>query len=753
MSLQVWGRRLQRAACPVEIRRTIGRLYDWGRLVAVVLAVGCTTPPATLSQERFSTRSFRGRGPLSVSADALPLSDPSYRQFHVTVTDGRGVSPADRNLTVVLFIGSSQYTEHKVAYHRSLVLPQGAQRAECRMTILAPGQDFCWDVGIFEDGVDIEDKRRRSGGRGAGATFQWTGSSRAAALPAACLVGPSDDSQELERDVLTVYGTAVFDALEPANALGPQMPKTLNVEETDGNRRRLPTSAMVDVAAVEPDWRTFAPRLSLFVSQETLRDIVRSNPPVVRSLRWYVAGGGCLVVVGNSIREEWPVIDEFLNLDGKQAGSGAPPWRSGTATAVGDGGSGSGTSVEHAAPEAEGTLEEKRQSDGMTRWVQEVGGEEWIIVPYGRGRVFAGRHLTQLSPAALAAAKDQALGLSRIADARLSEVEDGDWFLRHLISGVGKTPVWGFCLIVTLFSLILGPGLLFLTRRLGRRSLLVFLVPVVSLVATTAILFYNVVHEGFGAYARVTSVTRYHHRTGDAFSWSRQTYFSGWPPAEGLRVEGQALLRPVSDGLSGVTGSYYGDPRKGVTAHVYLDEEGQVCRSWLRPRQQMQMLIIRPTDGFRPPLRVRPLEGNRMRVANLTAQTLPLVVVCGDEGAWFWHQELEPGEVVELRPRKAVEIEQEVRSVASRWLPERPAELDEYGSLWSFTFGSRFRSRSVGLPRDPIGKVLSGCFQSLDGLKPGQYVTIVRENPAIPIPLEGAEVTEALHVVIGEMPW
>ncbi|RMF42048.1 MAG: hypothetical protein D6753_08435 [Planctomycetota bacterium] len=332
----------------------------------------------------------------------------------------------------------------------------------------------------------------------------------------------------------------------------------------------------------------------------------------------------------------------------------------------------------------------------------------------------------------------------------LSAAEDGDWFLRHLIAEVGKPPVWGFCAIVVLFSLILGPGLLLVTQRLGRRSLLVFLVPAISLLATAAIVVYNVVHEGFDTYVRVTSVTRYNHWTGDAFTWSRQTYFSGWPPREGLSVPGQALLRPVSEGVGRY--GYYGNPRKGIDARVYLNDEGQVWKSWLKPRQQMQMLIVRPADDFRPPVDVRPTADGRVEVENLTDQALPMVAVRRDD-LFFVHVDLQPHQTVAPPPLRGGEISEHVRQIASGWLPERPAELDEYGSLWSFGFGDRYLANAAGMPNDAIGKTLRTTLQSLHELQTGQYVVVVPTNPAIPIPLDNGEVTEQLHVVIGEGLW
>ncbi len=73
----------------------------------------------------------------------------------------------------------------------------------------------------------------------------------------------------------------------------------------------------------------------------------------------------------------------------------------------------------------------------------------------------------------------------------------------------GKPPIWAFCVIVALFGALLGPGLLYFTGRMERRSLMIFLVPTISLLATVAVIAYGIFHEGFDTHVRLFSVTAY----------------------------------------------------------------------------------------------------------------------------------------------------------------------------------------------------------------------------------------------------
>ena len=160
---------------------------------------------------------------------------------------------------------------------------------------------------------------------------------------------------------------------------------------------------------------------------------------------------------------------------------------------------------------------------------------------------------------------------------------DSDWFWRNLIRTVGKPPVWTFCAIVTLFGALLGPGLLALTGRLRRRSLMIFLVPAISLVASLAIVAYGVLHEGFETHVRITSVQAI---DGDAklgFAWSRQNFFSGSPPRDGLKFSPHTYARPVYAEISDTNYWAERDPRKDRTCTVNIEPDQQRWSGWLRP--------------------------------------------------------------------------------------------------------------------------------------------------------------------------
>ncbi|RMF43260.1 MAG: hypothetical protein D6753_05640, partial [Planctomycetota bacterium] len=324
----------------------IARTVVWA--VWAMVAGGCANLGAQ-SRDWFVTRSINGRSPLSVRAEMLPMADPSYTQFHIAVSDGKGPSPADRSLTIGLFVGSSESSDFGIAYYRPLLLPQGARDAECYITLLSSGNSFCWDVAVFEDGIDIEDTRdRRVSSSSRDFQYSWQ---REQGVPAVCLVGDQDDRGRMEQDALALF--------DPETVSSPYVVGSgVNARPT-----KLPPQAMLDAATVAADWRIFAPNPYVVVTAQTLQDVMQSNPPLSRSLRLYAASGGCLYVAGEDPARLNEVVADFLSLplaaESRESGNvpAESPWNN---------------------------------------WTRRVGDRQWMVIPFGRGRVVAGNHLEQI---------------------------------------------------------------------------------------------------------------------------------------------------------------------------------------------------------------------------------------------------------------------------------------------------------------------------------------------------------------------
>ncbi len=358
-----------------------------------------------------------------------------------------------------------------------------------------------------------------------------------------------------------------------------------------------------------------------------------------------------------------------------------------------------------------------------------------MVRQHVRGRVVT---LPSLSKAANANAFGDlppSLGLAA------SSTCDEDWPLRNLISSVGKPPVWTFCGIILLFGLILGPGLLILTGWIGRRSLLILLVPLVSLGATLAIVAYEVLHEGFGTYARTTAVIEIDEQSGEAFVWSRQTYFSGWPSREGLAVPSNVFFRPVTS-FTDRSRQFRNHP---VNQYKVEYQPGQSVWTGVLPsREQKQFLLGHSLKG-KMPIDVQRTGDKQASLKNLTNETLPVVLLRDDQGNFYLAEDLAPDTTIELTGEPFDDISGTLSRIRSKYQPSAPAEMRSLG--WAFM--------SNQSNTEVLDVVWSGALseQSVTStIRPFGFVTLMQKNDDIFMPYKTSQ-NESLILVTGRALW
>jgi hypothetical protein len=166
----------------------------------------------------------------------------------------------------------------------------------------------------------------------------------------------------------------------------------------------------------------------------------------------------------------------------------------------------------------------------------------------------------------------------------------GDNYWSWMIPEVGKPPVWWFMFFIILFAAIVGPLLMWYTYRSHRQTWLLILFPIIAVVVTSVLLLFAILHDGFETISRIRSFTWYDATNDTGFSWSRQTYFSGMPPREGLQVGTKTEVTPFRLTTNGY--SY-----ESIRAMHSWSESGQSYRNMLGSREQRQFLLRHPIEG------------------------------------------------------------------------------------------------------------------------------------------------------------
>ncbi len=747
----------------------------------------------------------------------------TFGTARVTIASTKGPSTADRDLTVVFSSKSYGGSFNHVAYRKNVRLAEGQTFVIVDIPQNQTARQFAWDVQVFENGRDIENRRRLGPNE---VDFEWVYQA-ANNESSGILVGTKDATAEVQAHV------------DKINEIYPA-----TVANTTGVA---PTSIrLLSIQEASSDWRQYFPYSLWVVSLPTLVEIKSKHPEVATALKRYVGAGGALLIHGVASPSDQAEVESlfFVPSDGDVSkfwstvkAPTAPWWNRQDPSAVAVvssmagsmAGSIAGPMPTYATPtnSATGQLQYVYGPDGSL--VQElnfgskasespkrtgdeplaqlrfaslvydayIAAETWAKLEWG-GHVDNIQELEELlNPGLQEPALDWVSGLQRVRNDLVTAVEteniqarsylsgtllltskpvddvprqlliqalqhngiksnlgittemDGDWFWRNLISAVGKPPVWMFCAMVALFGALLGPGLLLFTGRIKRRSLMILLVPFLSILATLSIIAYSVLHEGFDTYTRVTSVQFIEPATGEGFAWSRQNYFSGLPPREGITFRYDTYVRPVNDD-EGSTNYSEMNPR-GAPCVVNLDGD-QTWRGWLKARQQQQLVVGHPIEQGTLPVSVERGEDSQIMVRNLTKAEIPLVALRGDEDDYYFAESLAAGATLTLESREQVAALSNVGRLMGQLRPDVPPELNARGSLGGF--GSRRGNFTIGgsYQLDVIFNTYTRYLSERAQIPNFGIVAVLRESDNVEVPLQGRS-DENLHVVIGVQPW
>ncbi len=641
-----------------------------------------------LVADSFTTRS-NGADALRVNTEfSVPSHSLVFGEATVTVTSPKGPVIAERNLEVVLYLQRHRGPAGAVAYHRNLHMPEGSTSVQVKIPVTQFGPVdrnramLDWDVGLFEGRRDIEDRRRNRPGQ---ISYQSMRADTQNQRSFGRIISSLADMDTARSDTSTLVGilNSQFLLLDSNGNPRPVSGGTLTGFATGGGPMYRPSDS-------PSKWQEFLPYSFWLTSKDAIVEM-QNFPERAEALRTYVAAGGSLLVYGSSANDTKNAITDWL---GRQL-----------------------------------VFKSTQQESLQTQYLNGV----IVALPDSIEEIGDSAFRETVS----SCSADQFLS-------RLSAQSDANWFWRNLIVTVGKPPIWRFCIAVTLFGIILGPGLLFLTGWLGRRSLMIFLVPAFSLLATLAILSYAVLREGFATHLRINSVTSVDSTTGQSFAWSRQNIFSGMPPRNGLNFASDTYVREVIPNED----SYYSmkDPRKNVDYHAYIGEQ-QTLSGWLKPRQQQQLLIGHAVANVPFPIGIRK-ENEEVIVTNRTKQTLPIVTFRGAKDDYYFVQDLGPGASQAVVPDDQPSVNSNVGLVMLDLRPSAPDELSGGGNLLNFLSNYSMNHEM----RDILDAAYGDYLSNKSTIPEYGAAVVMREADWLESPVEG-ESADNLHVVIGELRW
>ncbi len=343
--------------------------------------------------------------------------------------------------------------------------------------------------------------------------------------------------------------------------------------------------------------------------------------------------------------------------------------------------------------------------------------------------------------------------------------DDWMWYRRHgvsmhrenveywdlLIPGVGEAPVNSFLVLITLFVIVIGPINYFALYRQRRLYLILVTVPLGAVIVTGSLLIYAMLTDGLGVRMRTRSVTEIDQPSGRVVAWSRQSYYAGLSPSEGLSFPSDAAVYPVEHYPIGRFGQ-----RDGRN-HLIWDGDQRLASGFLTTRSTKQFLVVesrKTTVGLTVDETADP-----PRVTNRFGTVVDHLIVRVSNGELFEAHRIDPGATASMSPISGKDATKQWNKLSAANRPTYPAGFDPYQleNAADFFMSSYDFSQHVD-PNLPKPSFKASIFERrlralmavrFAGLKPRSYLASVAEPVEVSVGVEGARNEAGYHLVTG----
>ena len=204
-------------------------------------------------------------------------------------------------------------------------------------------------------------------------------------------------------------------------------------------------------------------------------------------------------------------------------------------------------------------------------------------------------------------------------------------FLEFLIPGVSSVPVYAFLILMTLFTIIIGPLNYFFFRSRRQIYMLLLTIPGLAFATSLTLFAYSLVSHGFDVESRVRSLIMVDQRTNQSVISSRVALFAGMVPSGGLHFSPEteiASVWPSEDSMNAGRVVWSGE-------QVFTD-------GFFRAHTRTQFYSLTPLPQ-RGRLDLEPSSNGRLQVGNGFEWEIAQLVVSDEAGKLHFARDLEPG--------------------------------------------------------------------------------------------------------------
>jgi hypothetical protein len=667
---------------------------------------------------------------LTMTIDTRWLDNAGYRPVRIVVTPTAPVT-ADRTLTVQVVF--QKYRNRDIMrVSKDIEIPAGSGPVRTTIPVpQLPDYDSC-SINVLEDGTLLSTlSRQRIKNWG-----QW---------------------QEIESPYVLIVSDRPAETHELAKSLLPYgIPDPFDSDSSDPNPP-LPTAMSVGLEDLTEGWINYTSLDVICISLPRLAKLAKQRPDVFEAVTSWAAAGGNLWVYG--VGPDWRGLPELEELAGL-----SPP---------------GGT--DSAAPAARGWIEPDKHFFTPRPMIWPPVPEEKAPVepppepperPHFVSREYDLGMIVALAPedpfpgtkwgwrwVLVTMGRDRALWCDRHG---LSMRGTNDDYWNFLIPGVGLAPVTGFCILISLFVLVIGPVNYLVLRRLRRLYLLAITIPAAAAAVTFILFGYALIADGLGTRVRVRSVTQIDQRRGHAVCWARLSYYAGLAPADGLTFPADVAVLPLEH-IPARTYSL-GAPRRTVL----WEDDQRLVAGWLGSRTPTQYVTVRSRQSEHGLDIVPCREPDRLEIRNRLGTPIERLLVRAKDGKYYWFADVADN-VADGGAATAVATDP---ADAIAWLrkndlahrPKYPPGMDSWSLRYgfgrrSYRYYSRYgyysmyevqASQNTSRLERSLAKVARINDPGVPAMAPGSYVAIVARSPEVALGVESAQEEAGYHVIFGK---
>ncbi|MCA9113617.1 MAG: hypothetical protein KDA79_00925 [Planctomycetaceae bacterium] len=322
-----------------------------------------------------------------------------------------------------------------------------------------------------------------------------------------------------------------------------------------------------------------------------------------------------------------------------------------------------------------------------------------------------------------------------------------DSFLAFLIPNIRGVPIYAFMVLMTLFTVLIGPVNYFVLWKRKQLYLLISTIPIFAFVTSITLFGWSTIAHGFGVKARARSLTVLDQTARTSVTTSRLALFAGVTPSSGVQFSPETAVYPIW-------------PSADTFQQGTIDwtSTQHMPSGWLKSRTRTQLLTVRHREQ-RGRLDVGTAANGSLPVANGLEWPLRLLFVRTGDGRLFRGADLAAGGSLAL---EAVD-ESSLRDLRDE-LNEFPLKVPDYLAGHSFqnsgvwmggyrrnweqlqaasmlNYSSSLMEQQLTPLQQPVPK--------LDAIEPGSWIAVLDASPDLEYGVEEVSESASLHVVIG----